>query len=326
MKSYMIPFLLLACATLGNALASDVPTLDAAKVRLQDELEAAKLQYQHQGNRLLQAHKENVERLALQLLQENDPEGALEAKVVLKRLEEDPAGSVEDVKNPKVLAALEWQQTRKQNIENDYTRIRRPILSRYQEGANVMMRRSVEANQLDDAIAWKTWRDALAAEIAQLPAEIPTAAPNEDTLLPGGTKRQLVLYNQHNGDAKNRGTKTVNILLTFKDKSVWKLENQETKWRENRAEVTRFDLPNLQYDKIRIEIVEWHGSGGGFSEIQIVDTNKNILKDEMISASGQLDERFPKKNLTDGILHSKELFKGYWLLPNGQKGWVDIVL
>jgi len=328
MKPQILISIFTAVFTLTFAWASDDPTLDTAKSRMQDEVDAANLQYELHTGRLLQTHKDNLDRLASQLLQENDAEGALEARLMLSRLNQNQPGNRDGIKNNRVIAAIEWHHNQLQNLENDNSTTIRPILTRYHEGANVMMRRSIEANQVEEALAWRTWRDDLANTLAELPQqdEVVPVSQDPQTTVIGAVRRQLVFYNQNNSHFQGRGAKDNNIILYYRNREVWRQENFDLIWRKDRAEITRFDLPFIRYDRIRVEFINWHGQGAGLSEIRLFDRNQNILKNEMLTLSASLGERYGKPALTDGVLNSNQHGVEYWLLPASEQGWLQINL
>ena len=83
-------------------------------------------------------------------------------------------------------------------------------------------------------------------------------------------------------------------------------------------------LPKKVFDTLRVEVVAWHRSGGGFSEIEVFHDEQDIARGRPVRASGQFDLRFTPSNVTDGIVQEKERYVGYWLLPESTPGWIEI--
>ena len=84
-------------------------------------------------------------------------------------------------------------------------------------------------------------------------------------------------------------------------------------------------------DTVRVEIVRWHGVGGGLSEVEAFSGKENIARGCRVTVSAVWrnwagDTRFSGAELTDGITTSSNHEVGYWMLPDGQTGWAEIHL
>lgn len=141
-------------------------------------------------------------------------------------------------------------------------------------------------------------------------------------------KNSLIIWNQHNADYNDRGTKTVRIIFYSDDKEVYKLDNQELSWAKGVDSKNVFSLPNLPFDKVRIEILAKLGHGGGLSEVEIIKDGVNIARNAKVSVSGVFKpgKEYQGENLVDGITTSKENMKGYWLMPDAALGWCELNL
>jgi hypothetical protein len=64
----------------------------------------------------------------------------------------------------------------------------------------------------------------------------------------------------------------------------------------------------------------------------LFDGGENLARKSTVSASAffQSDKRFRPELVIDGITSSKEMWVGYWLLPNekelSQPGWIELRL
>lgn len=138
----------------------------------------------------------------------------------------------------------------------------------------------------------------------------------------------LVLYNEHNSRWNTSGAKLVNIYLGLRGKVVWQQKDVHLAWTENEDLVTKLAVPKRKYDTIRVEVVEWNAASGGLSEIELWQRGKNIALGKLAYASKlhRPNDKRTGQNVTDGIKTSRTEFRGYWMLPDGEEGWVEIDL
>jgi hypothetical protein len=141
---------------------------------------------------------------------------------------------------------------------------------------------------------------------------------------------KLTLWNQHNGDSNERGTKTCKI-EAFKDgKVVWKNDAFKLLWRPNQDNKSSLSIPvpstATGIDAFKISITEWVKLGGGLAEVQVFKNDKEITSDCKIAASASFDSRYTADKLTDKVTTSKTKDVGYWLLPDNKPGFIDIKL
>ncbi len=140
---------------------------------------------------------------------------------------------------------------------------------------------------------------------------------------------KLTLWNQHNGNSNDRGTKTCKIQALKDGKVVWENNQFKMLWRPAQDVKRSITIPLKagKVDTFKITITEWIDEGGGLAEIEIYYNEKNISKECSVSVSAMWDnEHFKADKLIDGITTSKKDFEGYWILPNKQEGWVEIQL
>jgi hypothetical protein len=141
------------------------------------------------------------------------------------------------------------------------------------------------------------------------------------------TLPRLILWNQHNAQHKDRGTKTIRLSVYMEGDVVFTGEDIEVKWSNTKDPSTELTLPVVKFDRIRIDITRWVGGGGGLSEVQLFHGGRNQVSRAKISSSGILQdnaESFGVSKLNDGIVSSDKFAVGYWLLPNSETGWIDL--
>ncbi len=139
---------------------------------------------------------------------------------------------------------------------------------------------------------------------------------------PGTQARKLVIWNQHNSDSRDRGTEKCVVHLLRGDHTVWTSDEIEVAWQPNADASTTVDLPGHRFDRLRVEITAWHGRGGGLAELQLFDGETEIARGCPARANSSLSERHRAATINDGITSSANF--GFWILPNGVGGWIEI--
>ena len=145
---------------------------------------------------------------------------------------------------------------------------------------------------------------------------------------------ELVLWNQHNGEDRDRGTKTCKVEVFSGNNLLWKKDKINVVWVPDADVKTSISIPRLSGlpglsvtpDRVRISITEWVGYGGGLAEIELMRGGTNIAPQCKVTASGMRDDRFKPEAVIDGIRTSAKKPIGYWLLPQKTKGWVELQL
>jgi hypothetical protein len=145
---------------------------------------------------------------------------------------------------------------------------------------------------------------------------------------------ELVIWNQYNGAGKDRGTKTCKVEAFVGSSVVWKNDRLEIPWEAGTDTKATVKVPKsvTRIERIRITITDSVGNGGGLSEIEFFDGDENLARKSKVTASAffQSDKRFGPDRVIDGITSSKEMFLGYWLLPDkkpdGRLGWIELRL
>lgn len=164
-------------------------------------------------------------------------------------------------------------------------------------------------------------------------AELGPAPPGDDLLgdgpaTSGGMRAaadtKLVLWNQHNGNANDRGTLRVTVTYALGGREVGRLTDQAVPWKAGVDSKIELAVPT-RFDRIRIEILAVQAQGGGLAEVVLATSaGANALTAWKISASGSYSPSFAPEKLVDGITTSANFGVGYWLLPNrAPTGWVE---
>jgi hypothetical protein len=143
---------------------------------------------------------------------------------------------------------------------------------------------------------------------------------------------KIVIWNQHMAGWNDRGTKVCNIALLRGKKEVWRSNGLQVPWEAYKDAFLSVIIPHITADIVRVEIVQLYGKGGGLSEIQVfvggndIALGCNIAIGCRVTASAKWSDDFSGNMLTDGITTSTADKNGYWLLPDGKKGWAEIYL
>lgn len=141
---------------------------------------------------------------------------------------------------------------------------------------------------------------------------------------------ELIVWNQHNGTAKDRGTKAIRVEVFNGGSVLWKTDRMEIEWSADADTKVAVKIPkqNFAIDRVRVTVLEWYAGGGGLAELELMRGGENIAPKCAVAVSAflQNDQRFGAKRLTDHITSSKDFTVGYWLLPNEKSGWAELKL
>lgn len=141
---------------------------------------------------------------------------------------------------------------------------------------------------------------------------------------------ELSLWNQHNGDYRDRGTDVYQVEAFHAGASVWRSPELHLAWSPLNDPLAKvmIPLPRSGLDEVRVSILRWIGHGGGLSEVRLSQGGHDLTGQCKVSVSGVFEEdpRFSGEHLGDGITTSEAAYTGYWLLPDDQPGFVRIQL
>jgi len=142
------------------------------------------------------------------------------------------------------------------------------------------------------------------------------------------TAAKLVIWNQHNGYHRDRGTLECNARLLAGGREVWSQEKLAMSWAPGEDRSQTVALPPERFERVRVEITKWEQSGGGLSEIEVLSADgRNLAYGQPVATSGVFHtRRFDAERVVDGITTPGDAESGYWLLPDGIAGWVEVDL
>ncbi|HJT31028.1 MAG TPA: NPCBM/NEW2 domain-containing protein [Pirellulales bacterium] len=138
------------------------------------------------------------------------------------------------------------------------------------------------------------------------------------------TADRVVIWNQHNDRHHDRGTLECNLSLVREGQEVWRQDQIALPWSAERDENVSINVPNLRFDRVRVEITKWEQASGGLAEIEVYRGEANLARGCPATACAQLNSRFTADKLTDGIVTG--YFDSFWLLPDRMPGWAEIDL
>lgn len=170
--------------------------------------------------------------------------------------------------------------------------------------------------------------DLAAAKIVQAELE-KLGLPERPPLTPGNDRRdRIVIWNQTNGGKNDRGSSKANVILKNGENEIWRKENVALSWVKDQDSSTEIEIPVLKADRIRIEITEFYSSGGGLAEVEFFRNGQNLALGRRAVASGywESNENHSPSRVTDGRKSGKSPEDRFWLLPNQNVGWIEILL
>ena len=139
---------------------------------------------------------------------------------------------------------------------------------------------------------------------------------------------KLVIWNTNNRGKGDRGTKRINVAFVSGGKEVWRRNDIVLKWHASKDTKDIIDTPTGPIEKVRIEIVEAVNKKAGLSEVELFDGGTNLTRDCKVESSAVWENNlnYAASNLTDGVKEPKKDEMGFWLLPDNQVGWAEILL
>jgi len=141
---------------------------------------------------------------------------------------------------------------------------------------------------------------------------------------PGVLADRVVIWNQHNGIANDRGANEARLTLWRNGREVWAQEQITIPWQPNADNQATVTLPKVGFDHVRVDVSSWHAGGGGLAEIQVFQGERNIALGRPAAVSASFGPQWGGFNATDGRTSSAEFGGGYWLLPDNTRGWVEV--
>ena len=134
----------------------------------------------------------------------------------------------------------------------------------------------------------------------------------------------IVMWNTHNNRHEDRGATRCDLRLFLGNREVWKKAGVTLPWSTTEEPHVTLRPPNLKFDKVRVDVVNYALAGGGLSEIAIIRDGMNVARCGRARCSAMFHPTFSASRINDGIMDSNTDRVGYWLLPSRQAGWIEI--
>lgn len=135
---------------------------------------------------------------------------------------------------------------------------------------------------------------------------------------------RIVLWNPFNAGYNDRGTTVANVTLAFRGRTVWAQQGLRLPIAAGKDVATTIEVPAVAFDVLRVDVVAWHHTGAGLSEIQVFRGDKNVARVARADASGSYSPEFPAASLIDGSTDSSIHKRGYWLAPDREAAWAQL--
>ena len=134
---------------------------------------------------------------------------------------------------------------------------------------------------------------------------------------------RILIWNTHNSTWMDRGATEINVALLLHGRTVWHRNGIAIEWKADKCMSIELRPTAAIANSVRVEIVKWHGNGGGIAEIQAFVGDKNLCLGGRALVSASYDSGFPASNVIDGNVDLPG-YKGYWVLPDNRPGWAEV--
>jgi hypothetical protein len=323
-----------------SGFCADPPKLVSLKQTY--EVEIGKVDDAHGAKleRLHATYARALDKALAVLKKKGDPDAVLQALTEKRRFEEEKTVPAEaNGALPPLLQDVRASYRRAVGkVDAETAQAVARTTSSYIAALDRLMKSLTARGKLDLALNVKEEKERVDFILADMPVPqpppivparaTPTAQPKPRRVpkAPEVASPTLVIWNTHNWNANDRGTKECSIHLYRGTRKVWSKEDVELTWKAGADCKDSIALPAVKFDRIRIEITKWYGRGGGLAEIKLLRDDDEIALSRKVKASSTFDDRFKAGSVTDGIVTSGSGFHGYWLLRSDKSGWVDVRL
>ncbi len=133
---------------------------------------------------------------------------------------------------------------------------------------------------------------------------------------------RIVVWNQNNNAKGDRGTERINVSLLLDGREVWTKKSIKVEWDPVNQGKVEIPTPSVVADTLRVEITRSVNDKGGLAEVEFFQGGRNVALggDVRVSAVWENNPNHVGTMLADGVPST------YWLIPNKQEGWAEIVL
>jgi hypothetical protein len=183
-----------------------------------------------------------------------------------------------------------------------------PITAKYVEYLENLKKELGAKGDLESALAVQNELDAIAGSV-----KVATNSAGSD---------RIVVWNQNNNGKGDRGTERINVSLLLDGREVWSKKSIKIEWDQVNQGKVEIPTPSVVADTLRVEITRSVNDKGGLAEIEFFQSGRNVALggDVRVSAVWENNPNHVGTMLADGVLST------YWLIPNNQEGWAEIVL
>ncbi|MBP9224645.1 MAG: hypothetical protein KBF76_12300 [Verrucomicrobiales bacterium] len=183
-----------------------------------------------------------------------------------------------------------------------------PITAKYIEFLENLKKELGAKGELESALAVQNELDAIAGS-----AKVATISAGSD---------RIVVWNQNNNGKGDRGTERINVSLLLDGREVWSKKSIKVEWDQVNQGKVEIPTPSAVADTLRVEITRSVNDKGGLAEVEFFQGGRNVALggDVRVSAVWENNPKHVGTMLADGVLST------YWLIPNNQEGWAEIVL
>ena len=252
-------------------------------------------------------------------------------------LNPEAVAAIGKIKSAEVKAAVQAYEETEKQLSAAQVAKQKEYREKLADMLEVALKEATTAGNLDDALAIRDTIKALksGAEPLMLAGQSRPATEPEtkEAAKPAAViMHQIVLWNVHNAQFGDSGTETCNVILFRGEDEVWRQNEIKLPWGGPKDPSLALKPPVMDYDRIRIEITKFRGQRGGLSEVSLTHGGRNLLRQGKfarkiaVTASASFAPQANESCILDGILSSVQHLTGYWLLPDGKTGWLEIRL
>jgi hypothetical protein len=138
------------------------------------------------------------------------------------------------------------------------------------------------------------------------------------------TADRIVVWNTYNRGG-DRGAKKINVSVLLRGEVVWSRANIPIEFAHGKDTSVAVPAPGTLFDRVRVEVVQWHMHGPGLSEVEVWRGGQNLARGATVTASGTPDPNCPPRAVTDG--NTTSINAGtYWVGDSVKAGWVEVDL